>query len=239
MTGAQSHPHIGIFGGTFNPIHVGHLRAAEEVSEALALEQMLFVPSARPPHKHAGDDTIAPVADRVAWVEAAVADNPRFRVDRLEIEREGPSYSVETVGALRERFGEGALVFVLGRDAFQELGTWREPERLLGLCDVTVMTRPPAPEGSLREWTPPELAGVLRFEPDGRSARHREAGTRVALLEITALDVSASDVRSRLRTGRSVRYLLPDAVREIIETSGAYAQPDLAGTRRSAGSGAA
>lgn len=239
MTGAHTHPRVGIFGGTFNPIHVGHLRAAEEVSEALGLERMLFVPSARPPHKREGDAAIAPIAERLAWVRAAVADNPRFRVDPLEVEREGPSYSVETVRALRERHGAGALVFVLGRDAFQELGTWREPATLLALTDVAVMTRPPAPEGSLREWTPPELAAALRFDPDGRAARHREAATRVALLEITALDVSASDVRSRLRAGRSVRYLLPEAVREIIEASGAYAKGELARSRRSVGSGAA
>ncbi len=239
MTGPRNHPHIGIFGGTFNPIHVGHLRAAEEVTEVLGLERMLFVPSARPPHKRAGDDAIAPIPERLAWVKAAVADNPRFQVDPLEIERAGPSYSVETVRTLRDRFGAGALVFVLGRDAFQELGTWREPATLLALADVAVMTRPPTPEGSLREWVPAPLAGALRFEADGRAARHCEAGTRVALVEITALDVSASDVRARLRAGRSVRYLLPDAVREIIEASGAYAEADRARTRQSAGSGAA
>jgi len=216
---------VGVFGGTFNPIHVAHLRAAEEVAEALDLERVLFVPSGVPPLK--ADDpesVVAPAASRLAWVRAAVADNPRFDVDPIEAEREGPSYLVDTLEALGARHGRHALVFLLGRDAFSEMGRWRAPERLLGLAHYAVMTRPPEPPGPLADWVPERLAKALEIAPDGRSARHREAGTRIVRVEITALDVSASDVRARLRAGRSVRYLLPESVRTAVEASGLYAE---------------
>lgn len=228
MSGAGARPDLGVFGGTFNPIHLGHLRAAEEVAEALALARVLFVPSAHPPHKRAGD-AIAPAEQRLAWVRLAIAGNPRFEVDPLEVERGGPSYLVETLRALGARHGRGRLVFILGRDAFEDMADWREPRELLALADFAVMTRPPVREGSLAEWLPAPLAGDLVLAADGRSAEHRRAGTRVRLVEITALDVSASDIRSRLREGRSVRYLLPDAVREAVAASGVYGGPEAAG----------
>ena len=122
---------LGVFGGTFNPIHVGHLRAAEEVVEALDLDRMLFVPSARPPHKTAeGEDVIAPAEQRLAWVRLAVADNARFEVDPIEVERPGPSFLVDTLRAIGERTAPDCPVFVVGRDAFQEVGEWREPRTL-------------------------------------------------------------------------------------------------------------
>ena len=213
---------IGVFGGTFDPVHVGHLRAAEEAAEELALERVLFVPSARPPHKAPHADVIAPAEARLAWVRLAVADNPRFAVDPLEVERPGPSYLVETLRSLGRRFGRERLVFLLGRDAFTELATWREPETLLTLADFAVLTRPPLRGGGLARWIPDALAAPLELAPDGRSAVHREAGTRILLVEITALDVSSSEIRARLSEGRSVRYLLPQAVLEEVVASGAY-----------------
>lgn len=214
---------IGIFGGTFNPIHVGHLRAAEEVVEVLELERMIFVPSAEPPHKQGGlRDPIAPAAERLAWARAAVRDNPRFEVDPLEIERGGPSYSVETLRTLAARSGPEPPVFVIGQDAFREVGSWREPRTVLKLAHFAVITRPPATKRSLAEWLPGELRGEVELAPDGLSARHREADTWIQVVEITALDVSASEIRRRLREGRSVRYLLPEAVRLAVEASGVY-----------------
>jgi nicotinate-nucleotide adenylyltransferase len=228
MSGAGARPDVGVFGGTFNPIHLGHLRAAEEVAEALGLARVLFVPSARPPHKRSGD-AVAPADERLAWVRLAIAGNPRFEVDPLEIERAGPSYLVETLRALGSRHGRERLVFILGRDAFAEMAAWREPRALLALADFAVMTRPPVREGSLAQWLPASLADDVVLAADGRSAAHKSAGTRVRLVEITALDVSASDIRARLREGRSVRYLLPDAVREAVAASGVYGGPETAG----------
>jgi nicotinate-nucleotide adenylyltransferase len=215
---------VGIFGGTFNPVHLGHLRAGEEVCEALGLEQLLFVPSGEPPHKTASAcDPIAPGELRLAWVRAAIAGNPRFAVDALEIERGGASYSVETLRAIGARIAPDLPVFVLGLDAFAEVGTWREPEALFTLANFAVITRPGAPAPGGSDWLPARLRGAFEPARDGRSARHRAAGTWVRRLEIAALDISASDVRARLRGGRSVRYLLPEAVWEAVSNSRVYA----------------
>jgi nicotinate-nucleotide adenylyltransferase len=225
MSGSEARAGTGVFGGTFNPIHIGHLRAAEEVAEALGLARVLFVPCAEPPHKASpGADPIAPARLRLAWVEAAVADNPRFEADPLEIDRGGASYSVDTLRALGGRLAPERPVFIIGHDAFALVGSWREPREVFRLAHFAVTTRPPAPPGSLADWLPRGLASEFEVARDGRSARHCEAGTWIRLVEISALDVSASDIRARLRAGRSVRYLLPEAVRAAVLKSGAYTQ---------------
>jgi len=217
----------GVFGGTFNPIHLGHLRAAEEVAEWLGLARVLFVPSADPPHRHGRDEVLAPARRRYAWVEAAVADNERFVAEPLELERPGPSYSVDTLETLGARVAPEKPVFMIGDEAFAELATWREPERLLTLAHFAVMARPPrkgrTPTGSLAECLPDDLARAVELERGGLTGRIPSGDTWIRLLEIAALDVSATDVRSRLRDGRSVRYLVPESVRSAIEESGIYA----------------
>lgn len=228
MTRAQSEPlpeaRVGIYGGTFNPIHVGHLRAAEEVAEALGLTRVLFVPSAEPPHKAEGGQGPLASADlRLAWVRDAVADNPRFEADDLEIARGGLSYSVDTLRTLCGRLGGERPVFLIGHDAFVEIGSWREPRALFELAHFAVTTRPPVVQGRLPDWLPADLRDAFELSPDGILGRHREAGTWVRLVEISALDVSASDIRARVRDERSVRYLLPESIREAVLDSGAYA----------------
>jgi nicotinate-nucleotide adenylyltransferase len=217
---------VGIYGGTFNPIHVGHLRAAEEVAEALGLERVAFVPSAQPPHKHASEhDPIAPADERLAWVRAAIADNPRFEVDAIEVERGGASFAVDTLRSFGARTAPELPVFIIGHDAFVELGSWREPEKLLTLANFAVTTRPPVSRRSLSEWLPEIYRDCVEIAPDGLSGRHRNAGTWIQLIEISLLDVSSSDIRARLRAGRSVRYLIPDGVHAAITESGAYSPP--------------
>jgi nicotinate-nucleotide adenylyltransferase len=211
---------VGVYGGTFNPIHLGHLRAAEEVAEALDLERVLFVPSAQPPHK--SDEAIASAALRLAWVRLAVEGNPRFAADAIEVERGGASYLVDTLRALRARVAPAELVFLVGCDAFAEMGAWREPRELFRLASYAVTTRPPVRAGRLGDWLPDAVKDDVAIAADGRSARHRDAGTWLRLVEITGLDVSASDVRRRLRERRSVRYLLPEAVRRAVLASGVY-----------------
>lgn len=215
---------LGVFGGTFNPIHVGHLRAGEEVAEALELTRLLFVPSAEPPHKSArGGDPLAPAELRLAWVRAAVADNPLFAVDALEVERGGASYTVDTLRAVGARTAPERPVFLIGQDAFAELDSWREPETVLRLAHFAVMTRPPALHGDLANWLPKALRDEVELARDGRSGHLREAGTWIRQIQISALDVSASDIRARLRAGRSVRYLIPEAARRAVEQSGVFA----------------
>lgn len=222
----ETRARIGIFGGTFNPVHIGHLRAAEEVVEALGLERMIFIPSAGPPHKtdHA-DDRIASAKLRLEWVALAIRGNPRFEVDPLEIERGGASYSVETLRAIRDRIAPEKPVFTIGNDAFAEIDSWREPEALFELAHFAVITRPPVARVSLTDWLPRCIRDAVEPDEDGRVARHRRADTWIRLLDIPALDISSSDIRLRLRDGRPLRYLLPLAVAEAVEKSGAYRAP--------------
>lgn len=240
MSSGAERPRTGVLGGTFNPIHVAHLRAANEAADALDLERVLFVPSGRPPHKNGTDgtdeaddegDVMAPAELRLAWVERAIAGEPRFAVDRVELDRDGPSFLVETLSALGERLAPERPVFLVGQDAFREMDTWRDPKRLFELAHYAVMTRPPMPAGSLGDWLPPARVGDFELAADGRSARHRQAGTWVRIVEITPMDVSSSEIRRRLREGRSVRYLLPDAVHDAIVESGVYSQAPMAQAR--------
>jgi nicotinate-nucleotide adenylyltransferase len=212
---------LGVLGGTFNPIHLGHLRAAEEVAEALALDRVLLVPSAQPPHKPGGD-TLAPGPMRLAWVEAACAGNPRLAACDVEIARGGASYTVDTLRALADRAAPGRPVFIIGSDAFAELGTWREPKQLFALADFAVMARPGSP-GRLTDWIPGPLRGEFELDPRGEAARHRATGGELRAVAISSLAISSSDIRDRVRTGRSIRYLVPEAVRRDIEASRIYA----------------
>ena len=213
---------IGVLGGTFNPIHLGHLRAAEEVAEALDLERVLLVPSAQPPHKSRGAGPLAPGAQRLAWVEAACAGNPRLAPCDLEIARGGASYTADTLRALVESGTAGRPVFIIGSDAFAELDTWREPKQLLALADFAVMARPGTP-GRLCDWIPESLRGDFELATGGDDARHRATGGSLRAVAIPALAISSSEIRERVRRGLSIRYLVPEAVRRDIEASGVYA----------------
>jgi nicotinate-nucleotide adenylyltransferase len=213
---------VGLFGGTFNPVHLGHLRAADEVREALGLGRVIFVPSADPPFKRDGTEPLADARQRMRWVERAVFDNPAFAVDGLELEREGPSYTVDTLRVFAERLAPERPVFIIGSDAFAELPLWREPETLLTLASFAVMTRPGGPTSSAANWLPQPFADAFTLSSDGQQALHREAPTSVRRVSITALDISSTDVRRRLSEGRSVRYLLPESVLEDVTKSGVY-----------------
>ncbi len=212
---------VGILGGTFNPIHLGHLRAAEEVAEELELARMLFVPAADPPFKGHGEVALAPARERAGWVEAALRGNPRFELCELELERPGPSYTADTLQQLARELTPAELVFVIGQDAFAELDSWREPETLTALAHFAVMTRPPG-GGDLASWLPAGLRDSYTLDPTGESARHRRSGTWVRRIAISALDISATDLRRRVRERRSIRYLVPETVRAAIEACEAY-----------------
>jgi nicotinate-nucleotide adenylyltransferase len=155
-------------------------------------------------------------------VKAAIADNPRFAVESVEVERAGTSYSVETLRTLGARIAPDLPVFVIGIDAFAEVGTWREPEALFTLANFAVITRPGRLAPATPHWLPERLQGEFELAEDGCSARHRSAGTWVRRVEIAALDISASDIRARLRCGRSVRYLLPETIWEEVLRSRVY-----------------
>jgi nicotinate-nucleotide adenylyltransferase len=199
---------LGVFGGTFDPIHVAHLAVAEEAAEALGLERILFMPAGQPPHKPGLE--ITPAEQRLAMVELAIAGNERFAVDRREIERDGPSYTVDTLEDLSaSRLAEGArpdLTLVLSAEAFLGLMTWREPRRVMELARVAVAPRDGYPDAG----------------PDLLATHLPDLADRATFLDGPRLRLSASDLRARAAAGRSLRYLVPDAVAAYIGDHGLY-----------------
>ncbi len=199
----------GIMGGTFDPIHLGHLAAADEAREVLGLERIAFVPAGIPPHKT--DQRVTPADHRLAMVEAAIADNAAFEVSRIDIDRPGPSFTVDTVELLaaaeRAAGREPELTFILSVETLRELPTWHEPERLLDTCRLAVMPREgyPAPG---RDWLSAHFPG-------------RE--DRVVSLGGARLEISSSAIRARVARGRSIRYLVPASVAAYIAAHRLYA----------------
>jgi nicotinate-nucleotide adenylyltransferase len=206
---------IGILGGTFDPVHFGHLRPALEVREALALDEIRLIPCHIPPHR---PQPHATAGQRVAMLEAAVRAHPAFRIDTRELQRDGPSYTFDTLASLREELGDAGLCLLVGMDAFGGLTTWHRWDELIGLCHLVVMTRPGAdvPAGG-------ELAGFIRrhrvTEPAG--LRRQPAGL-LLFQPVTALAISASRLRELLAAGLSPAFLMPEAVIEIINREGLY-----------------
>jgi len=208
-------PRIGLFGGTFDPVHLAHLRTAEEVREALTLDRIELVLSATPPHKEPG--TPAPVEHRRRMLELAIADNPHFVVNLSEVEREGPSYSIDTLRAVQAREPAAALTFILGADAFADIATWKDCEHLFTLCDFCVISRPGIRDGEL----PIAVENAFCYEPSRGVYVHR-SGSTLRFLPVTALMISASDIRQRCTSGQSIRYLVPTAVAEYLATHSLY-----------------
>ena len=216
-------PGIGVFGGTFNPIHLGHLRAAEEVREAQDLDEMRLVPAAVPPHK---SGAVASAADRLCMVELAIAGAPALRVWDVELGRPGRSYSVETLRTLRAEVGAAVRVlFVVGRDAFADFDSWKEHAAIFALCDIVVMTRPSWPARLALDDFPVASRGAFRYDPVREVFRH-ESGHVVALQRITALEISATAIRTRVAARQSIRFLVPAAVETYIASLGLYRQED-------------
>jgi nicotinate-nucleotide adenylyltransferase len=190
------------------------------VRDAEGLDEIRFVPASVPPHKEGEEVTPAP--HRLRMVELAVAGCPGFRPWEVELERDGLSYSVDTVRALRAEVGPAVrIALILGRDAFDEFHTWREPEAILSLCDLVVMTRPPW-SGTL-SLDDLRVAGreAFRYDPNSGTIRHA-SGRGVSLQRITALDISATAIRALVTTRRSIRFLVPAAVEEYIAAAGLY-----------------
>ncbi len=195
---------IGLLGGTFDPIHLGHLIVAEEARTRLSLDRLLFVPS-RQPWRKAGRE-IAHEADRLAMVRLAVEGNPGFEVSLVDLEREGPSYSVDTVCDVRASLlPEAELYFILGYDALMDLPHWHAPDELARITRLVTVVRP----GYELDWSPLEQA-----IPEAREA--------VTLLETPEIGISSTEVRQRVAAGRSIRYWVPDLVAEYIQQQGLY-----------------
>jgi nicotinate-nucleotide adenylyltransferase len=209
---------IGIFGGTFDPIHFGHLRMAEELREKLDLDQVHFVPAAIPPHRAMphGDSR-----HRATMVELATAGNPGFSVDMRELRRVGPSYTFDTLTELRSELGSDApLCLMIGSDAFLGLPSWHRWQELTDLAHIVVAHRP----GAIPTAMSPELKIHWReHRVENFATLHATPAGAILLQPITALDISASAIRATLAQGGSTRYLMPEAVRAYIDSHHLYA----------------
>lgn len=203
---------IGVFGGSFNPIHFGHLLVADDIAETLGLDRVLFVPAAVPPHKPVSE--LAPAVHRFAMTRLAVAEHPRFEVSDVELRRSGPSYTVDTLEALRPR---GDLHLIIGSETFLDLLSWHEPRRLPGLARLVVVPR----SGNAFDPTAPAAQKVLTELALGPFTGPGEDG-RAVLTEAASLPISGSDLRKRARTGRSLAYRMPAAVVAYIREHGLY-----------------
>jgi nicotinate-nucleotide adenylyltransferase len=208
---------LGLFGGTFNPIHYGHLRSAEEVVEALGLHRLWFIPAAIPPHKTSREITTYEV--RAEMTRLAVGDHPVMAVSDIEGRRPGRSYSIETIRQIRREVGPAwELYFILGLDAILEISSWKDYSELFSLCHFVVLDRPGYDRSRLEAVLLREVhPGFQRLEGEG-GFRH-PSGYKVIFLSTTLLDISATAIRRLVRQGRSIRYLLPEAVREYIITN--------------------
>lgn len=212
---------IGIFGGTFDPIHFGHLRLAQELAQGLGLGEVRFVPAGRPPHR--AEPSVSS-AQRVEMVRLAIAGNPAFRLDQREIAKAGPSYTVDTLNDLRSELGlTQSICLLMGADAFLGLTTWHRWQELFDLAHIAIAHRPGFPDVHWADSMPDVLRNELRLR--ARSDANVLAGAPAGFIlthAITPLDISATQIRAALAAGRSPRYLLPDAVLDYIQTHHLY-----------------
>jgi nicotinate-nucleotide adenylyltransferase len=195
---------IGIYGGTFDPPHLGHLILAETAASSLNLETVLFVPAADPPHKHSSIIR-APAHHRLAMVEKAIAGNPRFGLSRVDMDRPGPHYSVEMLRLLHQQYPGSEFLFLIGSDSLRDLPTWSRPAELIELAALGVMRRPgPSPDLDDLDVKIPGLR------------------QRIVWIDAPLIEISGTVIAGRIAAGLSVRYLVPDAVRLYIESNGLY-----------------
>jgi nicotinate-nucleotide adenylyltransferase len=194
---------IGILGGTFDPPHIGHLVLADCAIESVALDELLFVPAADPPHKR--DETRASAAHRLAMLQLAIAQDGRFKLSRADIDRPGPHYAVDMVRLIQLQYPQAEMVFVMGADSLRDLPTWHCPQEFITLCKLAVMPRP-----AVRV----ELPALEELLP-GVSAR-------IVTIDAPLIEISSTEIVERLRDGKSVRYLVPPPVLDYISAKQVY-----------------
>lgn len=206
---------IGIFGGTFDPIHYGHLRTAFEMLQALRFAEVRFVPSGDPPHR---GKTFAAAALRLEMVRAATEPEPGFNVDDCEFRRDGPSYTVDTLAAMREEFSSQSMGLILGMDAFLGLTSWHRWDEILDFAHIVVAHRP--------GWRAPDIGPLGDMLSEHGTHRvddlHENPSGLVHIHAVTQLEISSTEIRDLVAAGRDPRFLMPDVVRDIIVESSCY-----------------
>lgn len=211
--------HIGIMGGTFNPIHIGHIRIAEEVRETFGLDKVFFIPTYTPPHKENG--SLISSEHRFEMVKLAIQDNPSFEASDIEIKRGGRSYSVDTLRELHKKHPKTDFSFIVGTDSFNDITTWCKYEELFKLTNFIVIPRPDYPVKKIGEVLPVELARKFRYDAE-RAVYANEHGKFVAYIETTLFGISASGIRNMVKEGKSTRYILPKGVEDYIAKNRLY-----------------
>ena len=215
---------IGLLGGTFNPIHFGHLRMAQELADILSFDEVRFIPSANPPHK---PPPLVNAAHRAAMVRLGIANNPTFTVDERELQRTNVSYTIDTLQSLRDELGnEKSLVLLMGSDAFAKFNTWHRWEEIIQQCHITLVQRPLTSqyaENAKKELLPKILETFLHnhYTENGEDLHEFPAGF-ITMQQVTALDISSTAIRHALQQKNSVRYLMPDNVIDYIHTHQLY-----------------
>jgi nicotinate-nucleotide adenylyltransferase len=212
---------IGLMGGTFNPVHIAHLRIAEEARELCGLDRVVFIPAADPPHKPLADEV--PFEHRCEMVRLAIAGNPSFELSDIEGRRAGKSYSIDTIGHFRAEYPGQGLFFIIGSDSFLEIGLWHRYAEIFRQCSLIVVERP----GCLIEDPPTALPVAVRpefgYTPASRTLEHR-SGERVHFLQGCPLAISSSEIRRLTAAGRSIAYLVPPGVEAYIKEQRIYTE---------------
>ena len=208
----------GLLRGTFNPFHLGHLRGAEEIREAFCLDEVVFIPSAIPPHK--AIEEIIDAKHRLEIVRLAIASNPYFSISDIELSRAGKSYSIDTLRHFREGCAD-TLFFILGGDAFVEIETWKDFQNLFTLCHFIVMARPGFHKTPAASQLPGALTSPFHYDLEMRVWIH-SSGHHLSFREISFLDISSTKVRELIERGESVRYLIPPETEAYIHQHGLY-----------------
>ena len=225
---------VGIYGGSFNPVHFGHLRCALEVRQRADLALVKLVPASMPPHKDVA--SIAPAVHRLAMLEAAIESEPGLAIDPLELERAGPSYTIDTLRELRKRYPEVAHALILGFDSFCDLPTWKDFRKILTEVDLLITSRPPdvvvrGRNNSAFEKLPVAVSSEFCYEEDSQCYIH-ESGRKLEFIPVTPIDISASIIRQTIAAGESGRFLLPEASLDYLHQQGLYRAPIPAGDSR-------
>jgi nicotinate-nucleotide adenylyltransferase len=218
---------IGLFGGTFNPIHYGHLRSAAEIKEAFGLDKICFIPAAIPPHKKS--EEVENAKHRLKMIRIAISRNPDFGVSDIELKRTGPSYTIDTINYfLTSLKNISELFFIIGSDAFLELNTWKSYKALLRLISFIIMARPDTyfneknkKTTQIGQFLSAKISTNYIYSEKDAYFKHNEMPS-IHIYYVTALDISSTKIRQMVRSGRSVQYLLPDSVEKYIKSKGLY-----------------
>jgi nicotinate-nucleotide adenylyltransferase len=218
---------IGLFGGTYNPVHIGHLRAALEVKEGFALDEVILIPAALPPHKMPAE--VADAADRLHMLNLALENTPGLTVSDVELKRSGPSYTIDTVAHFKHALPDQSRIYlIMGLDAFLEIDTWKSYAELLLQIPLIIINRPKSGSAAenpgwkiLQKFLASKISSDYVFS-ESRSCYHARSRQPIYIFEVTSLDISSTRIRNRVNRGRSIEFLVPPKVADFINTKGLY-----------------